>query len=96
MELIAELEDIGLDEEALDMIAAEDIRQIEKWGYQVHSIETWYLILAEEVGELAKAILEAKVQGGGLSIMEKEATQAATVAIKIARMIRSLGKELSK
>ncbi len=92
MELIAELKDKGLDEEAFDMIAAEDIRQIEKWGYQEHSLETWYLILAEEIGELAKVILEAKITGGKFKLMEMEATQIATVAIKIARMLRELSK----
>ncbi len=33
--------------------------QDKKWGVQNHSFEKWYLILTEEVGECAKAYLEA-------------------------------------
>lgn len=35
-------------------------RQDRKWGAQPHSTELWWLILSEEYGELAKAVLEQK------------------------------------
>lgn len=39
-------------------ILKERARQDQKWGVQNHSDERWYLILAEEVGEVAKSIVE--------------------------------------
>lgn len=41
-----------------DLIRMEREYQIEKWGEQQHSDERWLAILTEEVGEVAKAILE--------------------------------------
>ena len=41
-----------------DLISMEREYQKEKWGDQKHSDERWLAILAEEVGEVAKAILE--------------------------------------
>lgn len=41
-------------------IVEERDRQTKKWGRQKHSNATWNLIMNEEVGEVAKAILEAK------------------------------------
>lgn len=40
------------------MISVEREYQLKKWGEQKHSDERWLAILAEEVGEVAKAILE--------------------------------------
>ncbi len=77
------LEDTGLCEEALDMIAAEDISQREIWGNQIHDACKWMTILTEEVGELAKAILENNLVG-----IEEEGTQVATLALKMAWMAR--------
>lgn len=42
----------------LDQIYLERERQDEKWGPQDHTLEGWYTILGEEVGEVAMAILE--------------------------------------
>ena len=75
--------DKGLCEDALDMIAGEDTRQRTKWGDQKHSDYNWFTILMEEVGELCKAALE-----GDLKAIVKEATQVATLALKIAWMAR--------
>ena len=36
----------------------ERLKQEEKWGPQKHQPEKWMVILMEEVGEAAKAILE--------------------------------------
>lgn len=41
-----------------DLINIEREHQTEKWGEQKHSDEKWLAILTEEVGEVAKAILE--------------------------------------
>lgn len=81
-----ELTDSGLTNEALDLIAAEDVAQREKWGDQTHSIYKWVLILSEEVGELSKAVLESYHSDLCLRDIVKEAVQVATVALKIAWM----------
>ena len=41
-----------------DLISMEREYQLKKWGDQKHSDEKWLAILLEEVGEVAKAILE--------------------------------------
>ena len=35
-------------------------RQEKKWGTQTHNRDRWHTILGEEVGEVARAILEGK------------------------------------
>ncbi len=59
-------------------VEAERRRQIGKWGVQTHTKDRWLVILAEEVGELAKAIQE------GTDNAEEEAIQVAAVAAAIA------------
>ena len=83
-----EFKDTGLSEEALGMVVSEDVAQREKWGEQIHDAHVWNTILGEEVGELARAILTDNIVG-----IEKEATQAATVALKIAYMARKAREE---
>ena len=52
-------------------------RQDEKWGNQADKTqETWHLILAEEVGEVANALLEGK----NWEETRKELLQVAAVA----------------
>lgn len=68
------------------MIYWENHKQIKKWGIQKHSAATWMLILSEEHGELAQAILQYHYEGKDIDKIIKEAIQAATVAIKIAEM----------
>ena len=41
-----------------DMTDIERQYQVKKWGVQHHTDEKWGMILLEEVGELAKAVLE--------------------------------------
>ena len=41
-----------------DLIQAERGYQDKKWGKQEHSDEKWLAILVEEIGEIAKAVLE--------------------------------------
>ena len=57
-------------------VSAERKRQDEKWGIQNHGPDGWLAILAEEVGEVARAILEGRSFDYG-----KELTQVAAVAI---------------
>jgi NTP pyrophosphatase (non-canonical NTP hydrolase) len=51
-------------------------RQDKKWGEQNHGPDGWLPILMEEVGEVAKAMLE----GSGLKYLD-ELTQVAAVAV---------------
>lgn len=51
-------------------------RQDEKWGQQDHSVNVWHAILSEEVGEVARAILE-----GDVKAYAKELVQVAAVAM---------------
>jgi len=84
------LRDFGLEDTGyFALIEKESDRQIEKWGYQTHSIETWYLILSEEFGELGKAILEKDIDAA-----IEEASQVSALAIKIAIMLKEFKKQL--
>lgn len=82
------LEDLGLDTGALDKIAAEDLNQRGIWGNQMHHTHRWNTILGEEVGELAKAILEENLEE-----IEKEGIQVATLALKISHMAKKLREQ---
>lgn len=62
-------------------VARERQRQNEKWGLQHHAPEWWLTILAEEVGELAKEIVELKFGEGDPSRMKDELVQVAAVAL---------------
>ncbi len=44
----------------LDEVMLERMRQEAKWGSQAHNPDRWNTILTEEVGEVARAILENK------------------------------------
>ena len=57
-------------------VCLERVRQDDKWGEQVHGPDKWQTILAEEVGEVAKASLERKWEE-----YRKELIQVAAVAI---------------
>lgn len=70
----------------IEMIQSENIRQLEKWGIQTHSGPVWSTILQEEVGEVAKSILECTFGTGSHKQVAEEAIQIATVALKIAEM----------
>jgi hypothetical protein len=52
--------DLGYDKDRsiLDEVLQERLRQEAKWGAQSHAPERWLAILTEEVGEVARAILE--------------------------------------
>jgi NTP pyrophosphatase (non-canonical NTP hydrolase) len=61
-------------DEVIREVVRERWRQDAKWNVQHHSLEKWHLILSEEVGELAEAILEDEE-------WQEEATQVAAVVI---------------
>jgi hypothetical protein len=60
--------------ELLDDIHVENLRQLEKWGVQDHSLDYWVGILGEEFGESAKACIERDIEG-----LKKELIQVAAV-----------------
>lgn len=68
-------------QETRKAIELERFRQEDKWGEQNHSPEWWMQILMEEVGEAAKALLEAKFGDHMLVIYREEMIQVAAVAV---------------
>ena len=65
----------------VEEIFAERVRQDARWGEQNHTPIWWHAILAEEVGEVAKAILELQFAGKSIAAVRKELVQVAAVAI---------------
>ena len=63
-------------EKVLAEVKAERDKQDSKWGVQRHGPDGWLAILTEEVGEVAKSVLE----GNGLHY-RKELIQVAAVAV---------------
>jgi hypothetical protein len=68
------------------LIFWENHRQHRKWGVQNHDPATWMMILSEEHGELAQALLQYQYEDGDIDKVIKEAVQTATLAAKIAEM----------
>lgn len=58
-------------------------RQDEKWGEQNHEPTDWCTILGEEVGEVNKAVFEAKFQNKPWEEYRTELIQVAAVAISM-------------
>jgi len=63
-------------------IRQERLRQFEKWGKQTHSDPLWFLILAEEVGEVAQAILHSIFGGAAAGTTRTELIHVAAVAVQ--------------
>jgi len=74
-----------------DLVRLESARQVGKWGVQDRHPFEWLAYLAEEFGEVSKAINEAVYRQGPASDVVTEAVQVATLALKIAEMYRALG-----
>ena len=76
----------------LEKIVDERIRQINKWGPQYHDDSTWSMILMEEVGEVAKSIVDSMQKGdreNNLVELKKEIIQVAAVAVAWLECIES-------
>ena len=77
-------------EQILADIKAERDHQDDLWGDQTHkSQETWIAILVEEVGEVARAVLDEQ----GLQHTRDELVQVAAVSVAY---IEKLDKELQE
>ena len=63
-------------------VEQERINQVIRFGKQEHNLADWYLILAEEVGEVAKAILE------GDKGLYNELVQVAAVSVQILEALK--------
>jgi len=63
-------------QEYLNAIAVERTRQDTKWGEQNHDPHKWVTILMEEVGEVARAVLDEKPKD-----YTKELVQVAAVCV---------------
>jgi len=74
---------------ALRDVLEERRRQDNKWGEQTHPNEWYFPILLEEIGELAKAMLEDHFQYSGAkhSDIRKEAVHACAVALAMIECI---------
>lgn len=73
----------------IESIEKENLRQLTLWGIQKRTLAEWMLFLTEETGELAKAIAEYTYREGLPSDIYKEAIETATLALKIAEMIKA-------
>lgn len=75
-------------ESLIEDVMKENAFQLKKWGVQDHDISWWMVFLTEEVGELSQAIGEKHFRGGTRDEIHNEAIQVATLALKIAEMIK--------
>jgi len=67
-------------EKILQQVAAERCRQDLVWGDErMHRLGLWYLILSEEVGEVAKAILEHEIAELRVELIQVAAVAVATI-----------------
>lgn len=66
-----------LQDEVFIEIQKERRRQDEKWGFNNHSDEKWVCILSEEVGEVAKTLIE----DGPAHLTDEEIIQVAAVCV---------------
>lgn len=77
----------------LEEVFEERCRQERKWGQQNHDLPRYFAIMSEEVGEVAKAIVEHEWPGNeqsrGLLLLDvrKELIQAAAVAVAMVERI---------
>lgn len=62
-----------------ECVKRERARQIEQGRSRTNYDEVWHLILSEEVGEVAEAILEAHQDGYPFSLIEELAQCAAVI-----------------
>lgn len=80
-------------DELFSMIEDENIRQLNKWGVQNRTPFEWYTYLAEEFGEVGKAIAEHVYRKGNDKEIIEECIQVATLSLKIAEMYMNQREE---
>lgn len=68
---------------AISDIIMERYAQNKKWGVQRHSWAYWNAILGEEVGEVAKEVVEMGTAAADLTLLRAELVQLAAVAVAI-------------
>ncbi len=77
----------------LDEVAAERARQDRLWGEQNHDPQDYFAILSEEIGEVAKEVVEWRFnfekekREDRLTFMRHELVQAAAVAVAMIEAI---------
>ena len=73
----------SVQERILEEIQAERRRQTEKFGPMDNTPSTWAIILGEEVGEVCRAVLDARASLDAVSLTNyrQELIQVAAVAI---------------
>jgi NTP pyrophosphatase (non-canonical NTP hydrolase) len=64
-------------------IRAERARQDANWGDQTHSLFVYMTVLAEECGEVARAVHDLRFAGGTRESVREELIQVAAVAVQI-------------
>jgi NTP pyrophosphatase (non-canonical NTP hydrolase) len=75
------------------LIEQENQAQIQKWGIQSHNLYVWYAIIAEEIGEIAKAILQYEHENGDKEAIIKESIQSVTLLLKLIEMLKNTNEE---
>lgn len=73
----------------LFQVAAERRRQDEKWGQQEHTMPVWMLVLQEELGEAAQAMLQAQFELGEVNRIDRRVEQDHLTANCRAELIQS-------
>jgi NTP pyrophosphatase (non-canonical NTP hydrolase) len=70
-------------ERVMGQIKQERERQNEKWGDQDHTDEMWLAILLEEVGEVAKELVQTREKGSSDAyLIKKELIHAVAVGVQ--------------
>lgn len=74
----------------LDLVAAERKRQDARWGWTNRSAAWHMAVLTEEVGELARALHDARFAGGGDAAIENARTEAIQIAAVAVAFVEGL------
>lgn len=65
------------------LIYNENIDQVNKWGIQDLHVFEWFIITSEEIGELAKALMEMVYREGSVEDVISEGIQSITLLMKL-------------
>ena len=74
--------------ELMCLVQGENYYQLDKWEVQTRTPFEWMNYTTEELGELAEAISNYVYSNGPAEHVIREAIQVATLALKIAEMVR--------